>query len=220
MKLRVAVLAAFVFVTCSIAPPAWCGKKPRTITTPDGKPVRRVYIQAPTPAETIRAQTEITQGTCLVSVARPSLSDAVLVLGIALPPAGGNSSAMMNGLAPAPGPHTLRQNNSGTTSVSANCSDNGQGCSGSQAVEAGDLSNPPPPIADRHNGPGLDVSLATTGEDSQQLWSPDSRSKRSWVDQLRVAAGCPVCPGEHFDRKRYKTYRDWVQARCPSVRAQ
>lgn len=220
MRLRVAAFAAFIFAICSTTPPAFCANKPKVITTPAGKLVRRVYIQAPTPQQAIQAQTELMQNTCLVSVARPSLSDAVLELGIALPPVGGNSSTLMSGLSPAPGSHTLRKDNSGSTSVTANCSDNGQGCSGFQAVEAGDVSNPPPPITGERNGSGLDVSLATTGPNSQELWGPNLRSKRSWADQLRTAAGCPVCPGEHFDRKHYKTYLDWIQARCPSVMPQ
>jgi hypothetical protein len=205
-------------------PRASCSKKPpKTVTTANGGPVRKVFISAASPDMASSAATQLTQDTCLTAVADPKQADAVLDVGIALPDLGGGGSSSPGGFGSSARPHTLggaNNNPKPQRTASATCSD-GKGstsCSGSYSGAKGGLIQP---AADwpGNAGTALDVSLASSADASQELWEPNDRSKKSWSDQLRAAAGCPVCPGEHFNRKQYPTYRQWIQAKCPAVLA-
>jgi hypothetical protein len=196
-------------------------KKPvKTISTPDGRPIRKVYIRTASQQTASSVTTDLTQDTCLTTVSDESQADAVLNVGMNLPRLGGL----------APQPNVFVPSATGQTmgnskmepqrTASVNCSNGKEGgCTGTDTIQGGDLGEDLPPGFGRTGGSRLDVSLISTGKASQQLWQPDSRGKRSWSDQLRRAAGCPVCPGEHFRPHKKRTYREWIQAKCPSVLA-
>lgn len=195
-------------------------KAEKTLTMPDRRPVRKVYIDAGTPAMAAAATVQLNQDTCLTIVSSPKQADAVLELSIELPMVGGNavggSDAFGSQAQTFGNAHSRPKRTASTT-----CSDsNGNtGCNSSYSVQGGEAV--PEPAADwsRNMGPSYTVSLASPGNDEQDLWDPDGRKKHSsWSDQLREAAGCPVCPGERFNPRRDKmTYRQWMQTKCPGV---
>lgn len=199
-------------------------KKPeKTIATPDGRPVRKVYIDAGSPVMANAATVQLNQDTCLTIVSSPKQADAVLELGIALPMVAGDEAGGPDVFGSKPQAQTLgnAHNSSPKRSASATCSDGkgGSSCTSSYSAQGGEL--PEQPAADWTGGlgPSYTVSLALPGSRSQDLWDPDGRKKHSsWSNQLREAAGCPVCPGKRFDPRHEKmTYREWMQTTCPGV---
>jgi hypothetical protein len=200
---------------------AWGKKKPSKITTPDGGLVRNVYIQSSVPDATMAVAAQLAQDTCLTAVTSAKHADAVLDLSVALPGLGGGSpTANILGSSPSATPQTLGNAKSGQErSASVTCSDNkgSGGCVGSDKTGDGSLTGPFPSGVPGTGTTNYDIFLASSQNLSNQLWEPDSHSKRPWTDQLRVAAGCPVCPGEHFDRKKFHSYRDWIESRCPAM---
>jgi hypothetical protein len=216
------VVFGMVFVCC-ITGTASAKKAETTLTTADGKPVRKVYVDAGTAAMANAATARLNQDTCLTIVSSPTQADAVLEVGIALPSVGSDSAGGPDVFGSQPKPQTLgNAHSSPKRSASATCSDGKGGtvaCTSSYSVQGGDA--PEQPASDWTQGlaPSYTVSLASPGNDSQDLWDPNGRSKHaSWSDQLREAAGCPVCQGEAFNPRREKmTYRQWMQAKCPNV---
>jgi hypothetical protein len=203
----------------AVSGPAWAKKSAKTVATPDGRPIRQVYIRSASPDAANSAATQLAQDTCLVTVPSPKQADAVLDLSIALPSVGG-------GLPPpdvfGSSPHAQTMGNPGKgpeRSASANCTDSkGKGgCTGFYTAPAGDITAQPPAEWTGSTGANLDVSLASAENAAQELWEPDARSKKLWSDQLRVAVGCPVCPGGHFNRRKFRTYKDWIQTDCPAM---
>lgn len=225
----------FACVACN--PQGWGGRKAaKKIATADGRPVRKVYILAPTQDAADSAALALSQDTCVAAVSSPKQADAVLELSVALPGVGA-------GL-PTPGIFTpsakvqtlANAKTSPERSASASCGDSkGHGsCTSSYTADAGDVTSLPPEGLPGSGDAGLDVSLqslsngspstgpqssGSPGGESQELWEPNAHTKKPWTEQLRVAAGCPVCPGERFNRREFKTYREWIQARCPAVLA-
>lgn len=216
---RVEVFATALTV-CIVLVPACAAKRPvKTISTPDGRPIRKVYIRTASQETANSVTEELSQDTCLTPVTDENQADAVLDLGMALPGVG----AVMptpGVFVPSAGAQTLgNAKTDPQRSASANCT-NGKdgGCNGSYTTQGGDL-GAELPAGFAKTSPGLDVSLISTGKASQELWEPENRGKRPWIEQLRRAAGCPVCPGERFNRRRDGTYRGWIQAKCPSAMA-
>lgn len=215
----------FACIACS--PQMWGGRRAaKKIATADGRPVRKVYILAPTQDAADSAALALSQDSCVAAVPSPKQADAVLELSVALPGVGAG--------VPTPGiftPSAKAQTlgnakSSPERSASANCSDGkGHGsCTSSYTADAGDVTSLPPEGLPGSGDTGLDVSLqslsnGSPGGESQELWEPNAHTKKPWTEQLRVAAGCPVCPGERFNRREFKTYREWIQARCPAVLA-
>jgi hypothetical protein len=197
-------------------------KTDKTLATPDGKPVRNVYVDADSIAMANAATVQLDQDTCLTIVSSPKEADALLEVGIALPSVGGDSAGP-DVFGSKPKAQTLgNAHSSPKRSASATCSDGKGGtvsCTSAYSKEGGEA--PEQPAADWTQGlsPNYTVSLASPGTDSQDMWDPDGRIKHaSWSDQLREAVGCPVCPGEPFNPRRDKmTYRQWMQAKCPNV---
>lgn len=216
--LRLLGLAAAAWMVGLVLVPSCAAKKPvKTISTPDGRPVRKVYIRTASPETANSVTAELSQDTCLTPVTDENQADAVLDLGMALP---GVGAAMPTPgvFVPSAGAQTMgNAKTNPQRSASANCT-NGKdgGCNGSYTTQGGDL-GAELPAGFAKTSPGLDVSLISTGKASQELWEPESHGKRPWIEQLRRVAGCPVCPGEHFHPHKGHSYRDWIQARCPSV---
>jgi hypothetical protein len=193
----------------------------RAIATPDGRPIRKIYVRAPSMQDADSAATQIAQDTCMTVVSTPDQADAVLDVSVALPDVAGG--------APSPGIFTpankvqtlANARTESHASASANCTDSkGKGgCVSSTQVDAGDVTDLPATQLPGAGGSGLEISLASVHDESQELWEPNARAKRSWTQQLRVAAGCPVCPGERFNPRKYPTYRAWIAARCPAALA-
>ncbi|MHB1938963.1 MAG: hypothetical protein ACYCOR_20675 [Acidobacteriaceae bacterium] len=199
-------------------------KAEKTLTTPDGKPVRTVYVDAGSVVMANAATAQLNQDTCLTTVSDPKQADAVLEVGIALPSVGGDSGGGPDVFGSKPRTQTLGNARSAKPkrSASVTCSDSkgeSGGCTTPYSAQGGEL--PIQPAADwtEGMGPSYTVSLASPENNSQDLWDPDGRRKHSsWSNQLREAAGCPVCPGERFNPRRDKmTYRQWMQAKCPDV---
>lgn len=199
-------------------------KTDKTLATPDGKPVRKVYVDADSVAMANAATTQLNQDTCLTIVSNPTQADAVLEVGIALPSVAGDDADGPDIFGSKPHAQTLGNAHSSgpKRTASATCSDGKGGsgaCTTSYSAQGGEL--PEQPAADWTEGlgPSYTVSLASPGNSSQDLWDPDGHIKHaSWSDQLRQAAGCPVCPGERFNPRRDKmTYRQWMDAKCPDV---
>lgn len=198
-------------------------KAERTLTTATGKPVRKVYVDAGTPVMANAAITRLDQDTCLTIVSSPKQADAVLEVGIALPAVAGDSAGGPDVFGSKPHTQTMGNTHSSPKrSASATCSDGKGGtvaCTSAYNVQGGEA--PEQPAADWTQGisPNYTVSLASSEDSTQDLWDPDGREKHSsWSDQLREAAGCPVCPGEEFNPRRDKmTYRQWMEAKCPNV---
>jgi hypothetical protein len=190
----------------------------KTLTTTNGSPVRRVYVQSATLEMASSATVQLTQDTCLTVVSDLKQADAVLDVGIALPGVGGGTLASDgNG-------HSRHAQTMGNAkskpqrSFTATCSDgksSGSCTPSTSGFGSGGLEQPSD-FAGTGNAT-LDVSLTEAGNNSQELWEPTPDKKKSWTEQLRQAAGCPVCTGEHFNRHKYPTYRSWIQAECPAV---
>lgn len=212
-----------ILVFCCMPGTGWARKAEKTLTTADGKPVRKVYVDAGTTVMANSAITRLDQDTCLTIVSSPKEADAILEVGIALPSVGGDSGGGPDIFGSQPKAQTLgNAHSSPKRSASATCSDGKGGtvaCTSAYSVQGGEA--PEQPAADWTQGlaPSYTVSLASPGNNSQDLWDPDGRVKHaSWTDQLREAVGCPVCPGEPFNPRREKmTYRQWMQAKCPNV---
>lgn len=199
------------------ASPAWAKKPQRTITTMDGKPVRTVYIDANSATTADSGATQVAQDTCLTVVSKPNEADAVLELGMALPSVGLGQTSESDSITPLTRRKAKSKSHHG--GVSATCSDGNQSgsCTSSLSLPTGDVAPEPEAKWEGNVGGDVDVTLVSAANGSQELWEPESHTKQSWSDQLRVAAGCPVCPGDRFNRNRYKTYRDWIQTECPGV---
>lgn len=219
---RLLEVMATAATLCMAAVPTCAAKKPaRTISTPDGRPIRKVYLRTASQETARSVTTEITQDTCLTPVADENQADAVLDLGMALPSLEG-APPVPNVFMPSATTQTLTNSKHGQVrSASTNCSDSKEnsGCNSSYNLQGGDLAPELPPGFGKTGRNRLDVSLISTGKASRELWEPMARNKRPWTDQLRRAAGCPVCPGGRFNRHKYHTYRDWIQAKCPDVLA-
>ncbi len=198
-------------------------REARTITTANGQPVRKVVIHGSGLAGQAQAvAAQITQDTCLTVVSEDKQADAAVDVGMALPAVSSGSAQTPNIFAAAP--HAQTMGKPGDTglkaSASASCTDDkGSGCSGSYSPEPGNLAGAAGPAWVKNAAPGVDISLASIGPAVQELWEPDTRSKRPWSDQLRIAAGCPVCPGSHFNARRDGSYRAWIASKCPSEMA-
>lgn len=216
----IAVAAGVVF--CGILVPDCAAKKPiKTISTPDGRPVRKVYIRTASEQTANSVREDLAQDTCITPVTDENQADAVLDVSMILPGAGGGPP-MPSVFVPSVTAPTQRNSKNGhvhSTSVTCSDSRDSGGCFPSNNTQGGELGEDLPRGFARTGGSGLDVSLISTGKASQQLWEPEARNKRPWVDQLRRAAGCPVCPGQHFRPRKQRTYRDWIQEKCPSVLA-
>ncbi len=213
-------LAFFCLVL--LMPAAWCAKVPsKTVTTVDGRPIRKVYIHSASPAMARSAAYQLTHNTCLIEVPDSKQADAVLDVGIALPVIGSGGVATPGVFGPSARAQTAGNDQAKPQrSVSATCSDSragSGGCNSSYSVQGGEIAPLPAAGWRGDAGANLDVSLASPEKTAQELWEPDARSKKTWSDQLRIAAGCPVCPDGHFDRHKDKSYRDWIQAKCPSI---
>ena len=214
-----------VLVFCCLPGTGLAKKAERTLTTADGKPVRKVYVDAATPVMANAAITQLDQDTCLTIVSSSKQADAVLEVGIALLSVGGDSGGGPDIFASQSKAQTLGNAHSRPKrSASATCSDGKGGtvaCTSSYSVQGGDA--PEQPAAEWTQGisPNYTVSLASSEDSTQDLWDPNGRAKHSsWSDQLREAVGCPVCPGKEFNPRRDKmTYRQWMQAKCPGVLA-
>ncbi len=202
---------------------AWCAKKsPATLMTEDGKPIRKIYIRAASPDMASSAANQLAQETCLIAVPSRKQADAVLHVGIALR-AVTAGLATPNVFGPSARSQTGGNANPGQQrNASVTCSDNKEGSGGCTSsynnAPTGDVA-PLPSTWPGNAGGNLDVSLASPENTSQELWEPNTHSKDSWSDQLRIDAGCPVCPDEHFNRRKYKTYRNWIQDKCPTALA-
>ena len=190
---------------------AWGRKKPaKTIATPDGSPVRTVYIQSSIPDATTSIAAQLTQDTCLTLAPSVKQADAVLNVGVALPTVDDGSST----------PQTLGNSKGGHVHASSfSCSDDKSsgGCTSTSKTDAGNLNGVSSQAGPGRQAVNYDISLATVQHEASELWEPDAHSKFPWAEQLRAAAGCPVCPGEHFDRKKDKSYREWIATRCPAM---
>lgn len=199
----------------------WSRKKStQTIATPDGSPVRKVYIQSAVPGATEQVAAQLSRDTCLIVVQSAKQADAVVNIGVALPSIEGNSSTPnFIGASPSATPQTLGNAKSGPErSTSVNCSDKKDGgCNTTSKMDGGSLTGQTTLGASEDSRAAYDVSLASVGGATSELWEPDTSRKQPWADQLRVAAGCPVCPGEHFDRRKYKSYREWMMEKCPTM---
>lgn len=218
---RRALQTGVVLLCLTLAGAAWAKKQPKTVTTVDGRPIRKVYVLSASADTATSVATQLTEDTCLTAVSKQSQADAVLDVGISLPDVGGGLP-MPNVFAPSAQEQTLgNAKTQPQRSASANCTDRKDGgCTGSSTGQGGDM---PVQLGSSLVSAGsdgeMDISLASPGKASQELWEPEAHTKRSWADQLRVAAGCPVCPGEPFKRRRGQKYREWMQAKCPALLA-
>ncbi len=220
MKGRMVAAVGLAFFCCSAA---WCAKHAeKTLTAENGGPIRKIYVRSASADMTSSAANQLTQDTCLTVVPDAKQADAVLDVGIALPGlGGGGGGAAPDTFGPSVKPQTMGGNKSKPQrGITATCSDDkgSGGCSSSNSGYRGGLEQPAAEWPG-NVGSNLDVSLTQPGDNAQELWEPDADKKRSWSDQLRQVAGCPVCPGEHFNRRKYQTYRSWIQNRCPGVLA-
>ena len=218
------IFFGIVMVGCTLAAAVAAKKPEKTLATSDGRPVRKVYVDGGSVVMANAATAQLSQDTCLTIVSNPQQADAVLEVGIALPSVGGESGGGPDVFGSKPHAQTMgnAHPSSPKRTASATCSDGkggSGGCTTSYSAQGGEL--PEQPAADwtENMGANYTVSLASAGNSSQDLWDPNGRIKHaSWSDQLREAAGCPVCPGERFNPRRDKmTYRQWMQAKCPNV---
>ena len=211
-----------IVVFCCLPGTGSAKKAEKTLTAADGKPVRKVFVDAGTPAMANAAILRLNQDTCLTIVSSPKQADAIVEVGIALPSVGGGSGGGPDVFGSEPKAQTLgNAHSSPKRSASATCSDGKGGtmdCKSSYTV-GGDA--PEQPAADWTQGitPNYTVSLASSENSTQDLWDPNGREKHSsWSNQLREAVGCPVCPGEEFNPRHDKmSYRQWMQEKCPNV---
>lgn len=201
---------------------AQCSRKHSKVFTANGGPIRKVAISAGSPDMTRSAAMQLVQNTCLTVVSNPKQADAVLQVGIALPSLnGGGGAPAPDMFGPSAQPQTMGGDKSKPQrSISASCSDSGGGgCNHSYKGFGGAGVEQPSSEWAGNGGARLDVSLTQPGNASNELWESNPHQKKSWSAQLRRAAGCPVCPGKHFDARKYSTYRNWIQTECPSVLA-
>ena len=211
-----------VLLFCCVSWANAAKKGDRSLTTADGKPVRKVYVDAGTPVMANAATIRLDQDTCLTIVSSPKQADAILEVGIELPSVGGDSGGGSGLFGSQPKAQTLgNAHSSPKRSASATCSDGKGGtmdCKSSYSV-GGDATEQPASDWTQGITPDYTVSLASPEDNTQDLWDPDGRAKHSsWSNQLREAAGCPVCPRAGFNPRRDKmTYRQWMQAKCPNV---
>ncbi len=211
-----------ILVFCCMPGTGSAKKGDKTLTTAAGKPVRKVYVDAGSPVMANAASTRLDQDTCLTIVSSPKQADAILEVGIDLPSVGGDSGGGSDVFGSQPKAQTLGNAHSNVKkSVTATCSDGKGGtidCK-SYTSQGGDAPEQPASEWTQGISPNYTVSLASSEDSTQDLWDPNGREKHaSWSDQLREAAGCPVCPGQEFNPKRDKmTYRQWMQAKCPNV---
>jgi len=221
MQLRIPLAClALVFVLSSAGAALAAKKSTKPLTTPDGRPIRTVYVHAFSAAVANAAKLQLQSDTCLTPTSEPRQADAVLEFSVALPAVGNDSLPTPNVFAPPVGPQTLESKNSTPQqNASFNCTSGkgGKQCSSSYDIPAGDVADLPSQSALAGGPAGVDIFLTTPGPASQQIWEQAARKKQTWTDQLRSAVGCPVCPGERFDRHRYKTYSNWMEQRCKSV---
>jgi hypothetical protein len=223
MHLQVLPIVCGVLVFWCMPGTSSAKKAERTLTTANGKPVRKVYVDAGSPVMANAAATRLNQDTCLTTVSSPKQADAILEVGIALPSVGGDSSGGPDIFGSQPKAQTMgNAHSSPKRSASATCSDGKGGsvdCKSSYSLQGGDA--PEQPAANWTEGisPRYTVSLASSEDSTQDLWDPNGREKHSsWSNQLRQAVGCPVCPGQGFNPRRDKmSYREWMQAKCPDV---
>ena len=218
LRQLIAVAAGVVF--CGMLVPDCAAKKPvKPISTPDGRPIRKVYIRTASAQTANSVREDLEQDTCITPVTDENQADAVLDVSMILAGAVGGPP-MPSVFVPSITAPTQRDSKNGHVhSTSVTCSDSGEsgGCVPSNNTQGGELGEDLPRGFARTGGSGVDVSLISTGKASQQLWEPESRSKRPWADQLRRAVGCPVCPGKQFRRRKQRTYRAWIQEECPGV---
>lgn len=192
-------LASLCFAV--ILPAARCSKRPsKPVTTVDRRPIRKVYIHSTSTKMTNSASIRLAKDTCLTTVHTPDKADALLDVSAALPGLGGGIAT------PGVFGPSARQQTSGNNAQSI------------ASAPAGDIAEPHSDWPG-NAGENLNVSLVSPGDTPEKLWAPNARSEKSWADQLRIAAGCPVCPDKHFNHHKYKTYREWIQAACPAVLA-
>jgi hypothetical protein len=198
-------------------------REAKTITTPDGRPIRKVVIHATgLPGQTPAVAAQVNRDTCLTVVSADSQADAAVDVGMALPSVAPDATAGSDIFASAPHDQTMGKpaRTGVSASASATCTDDkGGGCNGTYAPAPGNLAATTGPAWVKNTAPGVDISLASIGSAVQELWEPDAKSKHSWSDQLRVAAGCPECPGSRFNARRDGSYRAWIAARCPAAMA-
>ena len=219
-----ALLVGIGLLAGSAATPAWARKSYRTIAKANGAPIRTVYVDAESAIAADSAVTQLHDDTCLTVVSKPTQADAVLEVGMALPAVGGGGGSSQDGFgsssqAPMLGGGTKKKPK---RRASATCSDGKEtgACTSSDSIQGGDAAPEQAATWTGNVGSALDVSLVSPANASDELWQAEERSKHSWSEQLRVAAGCPVCPGERFDPKHDKmTYRQWMQTKCPNVLA-
>lgn len=212
-----------ILIFCCFPGTGMAKKAEKTLTTANGKAVRKVYVDAATPVMANAATARLDQDTCLTTVSDPKQADAVLEVGIVLPSVGGDSAGGPDIFGSHPKTQTLGNAHSEPKrSVSATCGDGKGGtmdCNSSYSVQGGDALQQPAANWTEGITPSYTVSLAPSENSTEDLWEPNGREKHSsWSNQLRQAAGCPVCPGAEFNPRREKmSYRQWMQAKCPDV---
>lgn len=206
-------IAGSIFLAVAV-PLAWGATGSPAVTNPEGHAIRKVYVRTHSPQRVSDAIAHLAQDTCLTIVPNPKEADAILNLRQAL------QEPVVSGM---PTPHVYgpsvrgesagNVNSRGQRNPSPTCDNQrSTGCNTPQ----GDVT-PPPAGWPGNTGGNLRVTLDTVGPDSQELWAPKPESRKSWTHQLREAVGCPVCPGERYDRHKYKSYRNWIHKQCPSV---
>lgn len=216
---RVAVWSVALCLGCTFL--AWAKKAPpKTITAPDGSPLRKLYIQTGAPDAALFVAAQLEQETCLTAVSNVKDADAVLDLGVALPTVGGGPPTP-NIFGPSAKAQTLenaKDNSHLSTTVTCNDNKGNKNCVAANDVPAGDISALTPSGMPAGAGAQYDITVVSKLDSATQLWSPQTGGKHPWTDQLRVAAGCPVCPKKRFDRRKYKTYQEWIRSCGPSAR--
>lgn len=204
-----------VLALMAAAPSAWAKRPPKTISTANGSPIRKVYIYTDSPVTADSAVTQLTQDTCLTVVTQPKEADAILQFGMVLPMVAENGGGL--GGSDTSGHRKKHKNRkNGDRGVSVTCGDGSSDCGSLPTGAVGPEQNAK---WTGNVGGNEDVTLVSTVSEADELWAPDTRKKQSWSDQLRMAVGCPVCPGERFDPRRDGNYQTWIQAKCPGVLA-
>jgi hypothetical protein len=212
-----------ILVFCCIPGTGIAKNAEKTLTTANGKAVRKVYVDAANPVMANAATARLDEDTCLTTVSNPQQADAVLEVGIALPSVSVDSAGGPDIFGSQPKAQTLgNAHDSPKRSASATCGDGKGGtmdCKSSYSVQGGDALQQPAANWTEGITPSYTVSLAPSENSTEDLWDPNGREKHSsWSNQLRQAVGCPVCPGEEFNPRRAKmSYREWMQAKCPDV---
>ncbi len=201
------------------AAPAWAKDSSQMILTANGKPIRKVYIYTDSLVTTDSAATQVTQDTCLTVVTHPRQADAILQLGMVLPMVAENGGALEGSGSSKHRKKKHKSKNSSDREVSVTCSDGDESGNCNSNLPTGAVGPEQDARWMGNVGGNQDVTLVSTASEADELWEPDTHKKQSWSDQLRVAVGCPVCPGEKFNPRRDNTYQAWMQATCPSVLA-